>query len=77
FATLDHLASNWMLPVGGFFITLAAGWVMTRDATRDQLVDETTPKWFRYGVWRFFIRYISPVAVAAIIVAVISGMDFS
>ncbi len=77
FATLDHLASNWMLPVGGFFITLAAGWVMTRDTTRAELVDGTTPKWFRYGVWRFFIRYVSPAAVAAIIVAVIAGMDFS
>ncbi len=77
FATLDHLASNWMLPVGGFFITLAAGWAMTSNATREQLMDETTPKWFRYGAWRFFIRYVSPVAVATIIVAVISGMDFS
>jgi NSS family neurotransmitter:Na+ symporter len=77
FATLDHLATNWMLPVGGFFITLAAGWAMTRDATHAELMDGTAPRWFRYGAWRFFIRYVAPVAVAAIIIAVMAGMDFS
>lgn len=76
-ANLDHLASNWLLPVGGFFITLAAGWAMTREDTKGELVDADTPSWFSYDVWRFFIRYISPLAVGAIIVAVILGRDFS
>lgn len=77
FDHLDYLASNWMLPIGGFFITLGAGWLMTRQATEGELVDDTTPAWFRYGLWRFAIRYVAPLAVAAIIVAVISGKDFS
>ena len=77
FDHLDYLASNWLLPVGGFFITLGTGWFMTRQATEAELVDETTPWWFHYGVWRFFIRYVAPLAVAAIIAAVISGKDFS
>ncbi|MDX1502607.1 MAG: sodium-dependent transporter [Thermoanaerobaculia bacterium] len=77
FATLDHLASNWMLPVGGFFITLGVGWFMTAETTRRELVDEGTPRWFRFGVWRFFMRYVAPVAVAAIIIAVLYGKDFS
>ncbi|MFQ5876373.1 MAG: sodium-dependent transporter [Acidobacteriota bacterium] len=77
FVTLDHLASNWMLPVGGFFITLAAGWIMSRDATRGELIDATTPSFFRYGLWRLFIRFLAPASVAAIIAGVIGGMDFS
>jgi len=77
FSHLDYLAANWMLPVGGFFITLAAGWVMTREDTRLELVDERKPPWFSFGAWRFFIRYIAPLAVAAIIGAVMSGKDFS
>jgi NSS family neurotransmitter:Na+ symporter len=77
FATLDHLASNWMLPVGGFFITLGTGWIMTRRDTEAELMDGTTPRWFQYGVWRFFIRYVAPLAVGAIIIAVIRGSDFS
>ena len=77
FSTLDHFASNWALPLGGLLITLGAGWFMTREATEGELVDETTPGWFRYGAWRF-LRYVAPVAVAAILIAVIFfGVDFS
>ncbi len=77
FSTADHFVSNWMLPTGGFFITLAAGWFMTRDGTRRELVDGNEPRWFNYDAWRFFIRWVAPVAVAAIIVFVIRGTDFS
>ena len=51
---------------------------MTREATESELVDETTPGWFHYGAWRFFMRYVAPLAVAAILIAVIFfGVDFS
>ena len=76
-ANLDHLASNWLLPVGGFFITFGTGWLMTRRQTEEELMDGTAPRWFRYGLWRFFIRWVSPAAVGAIIVAVMLGKDFS
>ena len=55
FSNADHFVSNWMLPTGGFFITLAAGWFMTRESTRRELVDGSEPRWFHYGAWRFFI----------------------
>ena len=78
FSTADHFVSNWMLPTGGLAITIAAGWFMTKEASQSELVDETTPGWFNYDVWRFFIRFISPAAVAAIIIAVLFfGVDFS
>jgi NSS family neurotransmitter:Na+ symporter len=77
-ANLDHLASNWLLPIGGFFITLAVGWFMTRRDTEVELVDSRTPAWFRYGAWRFIIRYVAPLAVFTIICFVIfAGEDFS
>jgi NSS family neurotransmitter:Na+ symporter len=78
FSMADHFVSNWMLPTGGLAVTLAAGWFMTRDATEGELADGTQPAWFKYGAWRFFIRYLAPVAVASIIIAVIFfGVDFS
>jgi NSS family neurotransmitter:Na+ symporter len=77
FSTADHFVSNWMLPTGGLAITIAAGWMMTREKTEGELVDGTEPGWFRYGAWRFFIRFVAPVAVAAIIIAVVLGRDFS
>lgn len=78
FSTLDHLASNWLLPIGGFCITVGVGWFMTKEETMAELVDETTPGWFSYSAWHFAIRYVAPAAVAAIIGAVIFfGVDFS
>ena len=75
---LDHLASNWLLPIGGFLITLAAGWFMTRERTEGELVDANTPAWFSYPVWRFTMRFVAPLAVGAIILAVVVfGKDFS
>ncbi|MEX2465506.1 MAG: sodium-dependent transporter [Gemmatimonadota bacterium] len=78
FSTADHFVSNWMLPTGGFAIAVAAGWFMTREDTRAELEDGTEPGWFHYGAWRFFIRFIAPAAVAAIIIAVaFFSVDFS
>ena len=77
-SNLDHLASNWLLPIGGLLITVGVGWFTTRDTTETELVDSTTPAWFRYGAWRFIIRYIAPLAVFTIICFVIfGGEDFS
>jgi len=78
FGMADHFVSNWMLPTGGLGITLAAGWFITREVTQSELVDGTEPRWFNYPAWRFFIRYVAPVAVGAILIAVIFfGVDFS
>lgn len=78
FGTLDHLASNWLLPIGGFLITLATGWFMTREDSEAELALGGVPAWYSYGAWRFFIRFVAPVAVGAILVAVIFfGVDFS
>jgi NSS family neurotransmitter:Na+ symporter len=78
FETADHFVSNWMLPTGGLAVTIAAGWFMTRQDTEAELVDGTEPAWFRYGIWRMFIRYVAPAAVGAIVVAVLFfGRDFT
>jgi len=77
FNHLDHMASNWILPLGGFFITIAVGWFMTREITERELTDDSPAPWFHYAAWRVFIRYVAPVAVGAIILAVIAGKDFS
>ena len=78
FSNADHFVSNWMLPTGGFLIAVAVGWFMSRKATYDELVDGTEPGWFHFGAWRFFICFVAPLAVLAIILAVVFlGQDFS
>ena len=74
---LDHLASNWFLPVGGFLITLTVGWILSREVSERELADDDSPRWFHYGTWRFFIRFVAPIAVGLIILFVLLGRDFS
>lgn len=60
FGLLDFLTSNIMLPIGGLFVALFAGWVMKQQVTREELAVRST---FAYTLWRFLVRYIAPVAV--------------
>jgi neurotransmitter:Na+ symporter, NSS family len=60
FENLDHLASNIMLPLGGLFITIFAGWIMAKTSTSDEL-DLGTGAMYRW--WRFLARWVAPAAV--------------
>ncbi|MEZ5568134.1 MAG: sodium-dependent transporter [Halioglobus sp.] len=63
--TMDFFSNQILLPLGGLCIALFAGWVMSRDATRDELaaLDDTS-----YAVWYFLIRFVVPPAVGIIFV---------
>ncbi|MCP5071429.1 MAG: sodium-dependent transporter [bacterium] len=75
FGTLDYLASNWFLPVGGFFIALFAGWALGRKESLGEL-EEGHGEVVSFGLWRFLIRFAAPLAVGAIIVSVILGAEY-
>jgi NSS family neurotransmitter:Na+ symporter len=75
FGTLDYLASNWFLPVGGLLIALFVGWFLGRRRTLAEL-EEGHGRYASYTVWRFCIRFVAPLAVGAIIVSVIFGATY-
>ena len=60
FQNLDHLASNFLLPLSGLSITLFAGWVMARNSSANELDMGTG---WRYRGWHFLTRYIAPAGV--------------
>lgn len=62
FEVLDHLAADILLPIGGLLIALFTGWVMKRSATTEEL--NTSP--LAYTIWRFCIRWFTPVAIIAV-----------
>lgn len=64
FDLLDFLTSNIMLPLGGLFITIFAGWIMRSSSTADELA--LTENNAGYRVWRILVRYITPVAVVIV-----------
>lgn len=59
FDTLDFMTSNIMLPLGGLFIAIFAVWIMAEKSSRDEL--DTSD--FIYKLWRFLVRYVTPIAV--------------
>ncbi len=77
--TLDHLAANWMLPLGGLLTTIFAGWWVSKKVSADELrmIDARGRTTVYFKLWQFFIRFIAPAAIIAVIIAVIMGKDFS
>ena len=60
----DYLTANILLPLGGILIAVFAGWVLPRRATEDELgMGGGTG----FRLWRFLVRYVSPVAVALVL----------
>jgi len=76
FGTLDYMASNWFLPVGGLLIALFVGWFLTTEETRKELETGHGPLARIYPIWLFLIRFAAPAAVAAIIVSVLLGAEY-
>jgi len=64
FDTLDKLTTTIMLPLGGLSMAIFAGWVMRTTHVQEELGLATA----LYQLWRFTIRYISPLAIVAIFV---------
>jgi NSS family neurotransmitter:Na+ symporter len=76
FDTLDYLASNWLLPIGGLLIAVFTGWVLDRKMTLAELEHGHGP-FPLFGVWRFLVRFVCPIAILWIIWAVIGGRSFA
>jgi NSS family neurotransmitter:Na+ symporter len=70
FDTIDYVTSSIMLPLGGAAMAIFAGWVMSRETVRQEL-GFTSEQIF--NLWRFSVRYVAPVGVAAIAIQKILG----
>jgi NSS family neurotransmitter:Na+ symporter len=62
FDILDILTANIMLPVGGLFIAIFAGWMMKEKHSKEELGLKRS-----YILWQFLIKYIAPVLVIVVI----------
>ncbi len=73
YTNIDHFTSNIMLPLGGFLITIFAGWVMCRNSSADEL---DVGVGISYKIWRFLARFVAPVAVMFIFFHATGVMDW-
>ncbi len=71
FEVLDYLTANIMLPLGGLFIAIFAGWLMKVESSKNEL--RTTEK--GYNVWLVLVRFIAPVAVMVVFLNVIGVIN--
>lgn len=62
--TVDYLAANWMLPVGGLLISVYAGWVMPKRLRAAEL--EGVPVAVAQG-WLWAVRVLAPVLVVLVL----------
>ncbi len=72
FDTMDYLASNWMLPMGGLAIAIFVGWFLKPEMLREELLAGTSEKqrtlWLKvFWVWLVVLRYLVPILVGLVL----------
>ncbi len=60
FDLLDYLTANIMLPLGGLFIAIFAGWIMSQNTSNEEFDIRYN---FVYQIWRVLIRFVAPAAI--------------
>jgi len=66
FDFLDHLCSDWLLPLGGLIFTLFVGWKMSKADVRDEFTNGGTTNTRLFGVVYFLMRYLAPVGIVVV-----------
>ena len=61
---INFFSGSVFLPLGGLLVALFVGWIVPRRIMRDELRN-TSDRLFE--LWRFFIRYVAPIAVGLIL----------
>ena len=75
FDSLDFLATNYMLPIGGFFIALFAGWILTH-GQKEAEIKRIENAFHFYDIWHFLVKYIAPLAVLVILLQKTGFLQF-
>jgi NSS family neurotransmitter:Na+ symporter len=65
FDFVDHVASNWLLPLSGLGIAVFFAWSVGREA-REQAFKAGTRFARLYWIWVWMLRYLAPPAVVAV-----------
>lgn len=63
FDFLDHLCSDWLLPLGGLIFTLFVGWKMKKADVRDEFTNGGSVNTRLFGPVYFLIRFVAPVGI--------------
>jgi len=65
FGTMDDLVSIWFLPIAGLMISIYVGWFFDKEACKEEFGSGSSMAGL-WGIWRFFVRWVVPVAIIMI-----------
>lgn len=69
FDLFDNFSTNYLLPVGAFFICLYMGWFAPKGFFRKELIPSMGKDKALYGGVEFVVRYIAPFLILIILVS--------
>lgn len=67
FDLFDFASSNILLPVGGMFISLFAGWHLDKQLFRDEITNGGIIRAPYFRVLLFILKYVAPLAICCVI----------
>lgn len=70
FDWFDYITANIMLPFGGLVIAIFVGFIIKKDKVESLMKPQLG---FAFGAWYFSLRYITPIAMFIVVLALISG----
>ncbi len=65
FEAMADLATNIILPLGGAFFALFAGWVLTKSESKEGLLMKNKNL---FKIWRVLVRYVAPLGIISIFI---------
>jgi len=71
--SMDFLANQILLPLGGMLIAIFVGWFMKESLIKDE-IGAINP--VVYYLWRFFVKFIAPACVAYIFLSQIFDLSW-
>ena len=63
--SIDYLTNQFLMPLGGMMVAIFAGWFLKSNLALDEL---SSSHILIFKIWKFFIKFISPVLVASVFV---------
>jgi NSS family neurotransmitter:Na+ symporter len=76
FDSLDLLATNFFLPIGGFFIAVFAGWILTH-GEKEAEIKRVENAFHFYDIWHILIKYITPIALIIVLLYTTGILSFA
>ncbi|MBW2703146.1 MAG: sodium-dependent transporter [Deltaproteobacteria bacterium] len=74
FDTVDYLATNWMLPLGGILIAIFIGWFAPLERIKDEFQTGSKFKHI-FIVWLWAIRVIVPIVMVVVLLYKVRILD--